>query len=120
MADKWSILVLKLIEATRENKITWTVADPTFTTEGIMKNIAGLIYTTNFMDQLLRVYKKSSSITFGRGGERGVEPDISLEFINSEGIVLYEAPKIQGLTDLYQAIQYQTVNLDKFFEKLGK
>lgn len=111
---KWISLVAKLLEATQTNLIIWTLCPPP---ETIFQSgeRADQVYETTFMEKRFRFYLYHYK--YFTDEERFEWTDgIRLEFIDPKGRSLFAVPSVEGINDLFKAVQYQTADIDQFLQ----
>jgi hypothetical protein len=115
--------VAKLNDLTRHGLIKWHRIPPV----GLAGSI-GTAYETKQNGQKLRLVEYSPPRVRGSfqsplSNERvrgALEPrEVVVEIVDDQGIPIYEFPKVQGITDLFDTVRYQIAGIEEFIKSLA-
>jgi len=91
-----------MIRLTQEGKIKWTAFTGVIGLTYLNERSPG--YKTTYQNRHLRIYKDYGATI--------------LEFVDQNGISLYQFPKSQALNDLLSAVRYQSAGVKDFINDL--
>lgn len=103
--------VTKLIKLTQAGDLEW---EPMYASDAGLKGRAvgdSFVYAAEHLDRMLRLYRSVPDTEWG-------EPPIVLEIVSFDMNLLWRFPYIEALEDLYQAVMYQTANVEGYLEDL--
>ncbi len=115
--NKWLKLVSKLLEATQENTIRWTI-QPTPDNMRQLSDRVDHVCDTIYLDRNFRLYEYKTKHYVDEDRFEWVD-GVRLEFVDFSGRALFEVPRTEGLWDLLRAVQYQTADIDSFLIRVA-
>ena len=116
--NKWSALAAKLLELTQKGVIRW-VGSSLDRYPILSSRKTSIVYVGEYADRLLRIYEYEEMRVSLSDDTEYMAQDICLDFIDRDGVSLFEVPKISGIWDLLAAVKYQFADVDEFLEKIG-
>lgn len=119
MSRKESELITRLIDLTRQGKLTWQRKNAPDLTRPDGERFVDLVYLSHVDGDIFRVsrilvrcYKDFADFDW--------EDDTALELVDEQGRILWRCPKHFAVTHLLQAIEEKNVNLDVLIGKLAR
>ena len=113
---KWIKLVSVLLEATQNKRIVWTLDRPP---ENLVASneYTDQVYEGGFKDKQLRLYTYNYKYWLDEDRFEWQE-GVKFEFVDEMGRSLFVVPPVEGVSDLLEAVKYQTADIEEFLEKL--
>src|ERR1700722_20321932 len=114
--DEVVAAIAKLNDLTRQRIVFWQTIEPVRLGQSVGKG-----YETNYEGRKLRIieyrpprvqgyYTAQVSIQAALGVPG--PPDRVLEMVGEDGILLFEFPKVQGVSDLFESARAQTADVE--------
>jgi hypothetical protein len=116
--NKFIKAVTKLIQLTQEGAIRWTLSKENRKITQGTENVVDLAYITVYEGQRLRLYELKyrdyfDEFQFTWGSQA------TLELIDDQGNAEWTfPPNNRAISDLLEAVQYQTSGVDEFIDRL--
>lgn len=114
--------IAKLNELTRQRLMKWQSTQPIRLADSV-----GSAYETAYQGRRLRIVEYTPPRVRGffqspHSQERvyGAAPpkDVVLEIVDDQGQIIFEFPKVQGITDLFDTIKLQLSDVEDFIKSL--
>lgn len=134
--NKWIDAAAKMIKLTQDGTLKWEAVKPSVSLKKQSDDTVDIAFQTTYKDKKLRLYKRiykdyrpvskpsPTAFTIPQlfGVEREMESywatEVNLEFLSSEGLTLWTYPKVNILSDLLSAVQYQVAGVKDFLNDL--
>jgi hypothetical protein len=126
--EKTIKFVAKLLELTQDGAVTWTVIEPRQSLKTHPDFPVDLLYVTTHKDKRLGLYQQRRGYVtlrdalFSSSGYSGFESKnpsrvgTFLEMIDDQGNCLWSFSEVNGLQDLYDAVQYQVAGVKGYLD----
>lgn len=111
-------LVAKLNRLTQEGTITWDQGSPHPSVTKGSNDVVQLEYTTQYKDKNFRLYLSKYQNYMEEYDKFYWDEATVLEICNEDGVAIWTCPRVNGLWDLFQSVQYQAANVEEILNDI--